>query len=196
MMPDGNAQRAVRDAMTNTCTRAAAMTGLLLLLLVAFAAAPAVSHLPGRPAVVGKVPSVPLAGRVTDAARLLDDPTKARLNARLAEFERATQHQFVVVTVPSLGGQDVKEFTTRLANAWGIGRAKERDGIVLLVAPNERKARIAVGYGLERDLPHVFCAEVMTNAMVPRFRKGDYGGGVEAGVAAIIARFVPARPQN
>jgi len=131
-------------------------------------------------------PSVALTGWVTDAAHVLDARETARLTARLQRFERETGHQLVVVTVPSLGGQDVKQYTTRLANAWGIGRAKQKDGIVILVAPNERQARIAVGYGLERQLPDAACKQIMEVEMIERFRKGDLGGGVDGGVAAII----------
>src|SRR6476659_7177855 len=92
--------------------------------------------------------AVPLAGRVTDAANVVSKQQEAALSDRLARFEDATKHQMVVVTVNSLGGRDVADYTRDLANAWGIGRKGYDDGVVVLVAPNERKVRIAVGDGL------------------------------------------------
>ena len=140
-------------------------------------------------AVAGAAPSVPLVGRVTDAAHLLTRQEEARLSAKLEKLEKATQHQMVVVTVKSLDGDDVAAFTTRLANSWGIGRKGYDDGVVLLVASKERKARIAVGYGLEKQLPDILCRHIMAQKIVPRFREGDMAGGIEAGVNALIARL-------
>ncbi len=131
-------------------------------------------------------PSIALAGRVTDAAHLLEVPEKASLDARLVAFEQATGHQLVVVTTPTLKGQDIAVFTRQLANAWGIGRAKYNDGIVVLVAPNERKVRIAVGRGLERRLTNAKAFRIIGAEMLPRFTNGDLPGGIEAGVSAII----------
>lgn len=91
-------------------------------------------------------------GRVTDDAKVLSDAQKQQIAARLADFERLTGHQMVVVTTPSLGGQDIALYATNLANKRGIGRRGVDDGILLLVAPNERKVRIAVGRGLESIL--------------------------------------------
>lgn len=95
----------------------------------------------------------------------------------------------VVATVRTLGGQDIATFTRNLANAWGIGRKDYNDGVVLLVAPNERKARIAVGLGLEKALPDALCRQIMDEQMLPRFREGDLSAGIEAGVDALIARL-------
>lgn len=131
-------------------------------------------------------PKIALTGRVTDAAHILNDTQKASLSKRLEKLERKTGHQMVIVTVPTLGGQDVAAFTQMLGNAWGIGRAAQDDGVVLLVAPNERKARIAVGDGLEKTLPNAVCDKIMTNRILPRFRAGDLPGGIEAGIDAII----------
>jgi uncharacterized protein len=131
-------------------------------------------------------PNIALTGRVTDAAHILDDAREASLSRRLEQLERKTGHQMVVVTVPTLGGQDVAAFTRALGNAWGIGRAKQDDGVILLVAPNERKARIAVGYGLEKTLPNAVCDKIMGDQILPRFRAGDLPGGIEAGASALI----------
>lgn len=133
--------------------------------------------------------SVPLAGRVTDAAKVLTVEQEASLSAKLEELERATGHQMVVATVPTLGGQDVAQFTRNLANSWGIGRKGYDDGVVLLIAPNERKARIAVGYGLEKKLPDALCQQIMAEEIIPRFRQGKLASGIESGVNALVARL-------
>ncbi len=103
------------------------------------------------------------------------------------QLEAATGHQMVVVTVSTLGGQDIASFTTELGNAWGIGSAERDDGIVLLVAPNERKVRIAVGYGLEKRLPDSLCQKIIDEDIIPHFRQRNLPGGIEAGVTALVA---------
>src|SRR5258705_2078361 len=135
------------------------------------------------------LPALPLAGRVTDAAHILSAEQVAKLTAKLEQLEVATHHQMVIATVPTLGGRDVADFTKDLSNSWEIGRKGFNDGVVLLVAPNERKVRIAVGYGLEKTLTHAVCQQIIDNAMVPRFRHGDLVGGIEAGTDALIARL-------
>nr|WP_295662748.1 TPM domain-containing protein [Polymorphobacter sp.] len=131
-------------------------------------------------------PAIALAGRVTDEAHVLDAPAKAQLNRQLAAWEAATGHQMVVVTVRSLHGRDIKAFTTQLGTKWGVGRGQYDDGVILLVAPVERKVRIAVGYGLERSLPEAWCHRVILGEMIPRFRTGDHAGGLTAAVTAIV----------
>ena len=130
-----------------------------------------------------------LTGRVTDAADLLTPAQEAALSAKLERLERTTQHQMVVVTVPSLGGSDIATFTADLANSWRIGRKDHDDGAVLLIAPSERKVRIAVGYGLEKILTDAVCKEIIQEQMLPSFRKGDLPHGIGAGVDALIARL-------
>jgi uncharacterized protein len=134
-----------------------------------------------------QTPAIQLAGRVTDAAEILNPAQESALTAKLEEFERKTKHQMVIVTVPSLGGQDIAIYTRDLANRWGIGREDQDDGVVLLVAPNERKVRIAVGYGLEQTLTQPVCAQIIKEEMIPRFSKGDLPGGVDAGTDALMA---------
>jgi uncharacterized protein len=143
-----------------------------------------------KPPVVRVAPaSLQLTGRVTDAAHILSPEQQGRLSVKLEQLERSTQHQLVVVTVPTLGGRDVADYTRDLSNRWGIGRKGYNDGVVLLVAPVERKVRIAVGYGLEGKLTHDVCQQVIEKTMLPRFREGDVPGGVEAGTDALIARL-------
>lgn len=131
-------------------------------------------------------PKVDLAGRVTDAADILNQRQKAALSRQLEELERSTGHQMVIVTVSALDGQDVAAFTRELANAWGVGRAEQKDGVVFLIAPNERKVRIAVGTGLERTLPDHLCKKIIDDEILPRFKMGDLPGGIDAGAAALM----------
>ncbi len=133
--------------------------------------------------------SLALVGRVTDAAEILTPAQEAALSGKLERAERMTRHQMVVVTVPTLGGMDVATFAKNLANSWGIGRKGYNDGVVLLVAPNERKVRIAVGYGLEKTLTDALCKQIIDEQMLPRFRVGDLPKGIEAGVDSLIAQL-------
>lgn len=132
---------------------------------------------------------VALLGRVSDHADILNPSEEAALSARLEALENRTGHQMVIVSVISLEGEDVAVFTRDLANAWGIGRADYDDGVVLLVAPNERKVRIAVGYGLEATLPDALCKQIIDGAMLPRFRQNDLAGGVVAGADALLTEL-------
>lgn len=130
-----------------------------------------------------------LAGRVTDGAEILEPAAEAKLSGKLETLERATGRQLVVVTVPTLGGRDIAAFTRDLGNAWGIGREKEDDGVILLVAPNERQVRIAVGHGLEGTLTDDICSQIIESEMLPHFRRSDLRGGIEAGVDALVSRL-------
>jgi uncharacterized protein len=136
-----------------------------------------------------RTPAIPLSGRVTDAAGTLGPAQEAALSAKLEGLERLTKRQMVIVTVPSLGGQDIAAYTRNLANSWGIGRKGYNDGVVLLVAPNEQRVRIAVGLGLEEVLTHEVCQGIIDNSMLPRFRAGDLIGGIEAGTDALIVHL-------
>lgn len=138
----------------------------------------------------GTVAHQTLPSHIDDAAGILSAAQKAPLETRLAAFERMTGHQFVVVTTPSLGGQDIALYATDLANKRGIGRRGQDDGILLLVAPGERKARIAVGRGLETRLPDAAASEIMEMAILPLFRRGDIPGGIDAGASMIIGKMM------
>jgi uncharacterized protein len=128
----------------------------------------------------------PLTGIVVDAARVLDPQGKSALEARLKDYEARSQHQLVVATVPSLEGYEVRDYGNRLFRAWALGDKARNDGVLLLVAPNERKVAIEVGYGLEGDLTDALSRVIIENAIVPRFKAGDFTGGVTAGVDDII----------
>jgi len=137
----------------------------------------------------GASSNLALAGLVTDAAGVIAPDQKQALTAKLAKFEADTKHQMVIVTVPSLGGEDVAKFTLKLANRWGIGRKGYNDGVVLLVAPSEHKVRIEVGRGLESILTNELCAQIMADKLLPRFKAGDMFGGIDAGTDALIGKL-------
>lgn len=165
-----------------------------IILVPACSRGPTTDTLPRREDPAGAPASIALAGRVTDAAQILTPEQEAGLSDRLAALERATTHQMVVATVPTLGGQDIAAYTTHLANRWGIGRRGHDDGVVLLVAPDERKVRIAVGRGLAAVLTDALCQQIIDERMLPRFRQGDVAGGIDAGLAALITRLDPPVP--
>lgn len=122
-----------------------------------------------------------LTGRVVDAADLIPDLIEADLTTQLAELERDTKAQMVVVTTSSLDGLTIQDYGLRLGRGWGLGDKERDDGLLLIVAPNERKVRIEVGYGLEKSLPDDRCAEFI-EMMLPSFSDGDYVAGIENGV--------------
>jgi len=141
-------------------------------------------------------PTIALAGRVTDAANVLDAAQEASLSQRLEQLEHETRRQMVIVTVPTLGGRAIDAFTRDLGNAWGIGRADYDDGLILLIAPHERQVRIAVGYGLEKVLPDALCKKIIDEKMLPPFREGDLPRGIEAGARALIDRLAALGPAS
>lgn len=136
-----------------------------------------------------------LSGRVVDAANILSAETETDLTARLEALETQSQRQLVVATIPDLEGNDVADYGYRLGRAWGIGDKDRNDGVILLIAPNERRMRIEVGYGLEPVLTDALSAEIIRNEITPRFRDGDFDGGVTAGVEA-IARQLTLPPEE
>ncbi len=127
-----------------------------------------------------------LTGRVVDAAHILDPATVAALEARLAAQEAKTTDQVVVATVPSLQGTSVEDYANRLFRAWQIGQKTKNNGVLLLVAPNERKVRIEAGYGLEGILTDAVSSLIIRNAIVPSFKAGDMAGGVRKGTDAVL----------
>ena len=121
-------------------------------------------------------------GPVNDFANILDDAAEARLRALIEAVERDTTAEIAVATVPSLEGSSVEEMATRYFNHWGVGQKALNNGVLLLVAPNEREVRIEVGYGLEPILPDGLAGEVIRKNVLPKFRDGDYPGGIAAAV--------------
>lgn len=130
-----------------------------------------------------------LTGRVVDAASIIPDDVEARLTQKLEALETQSQRQLVVVTLPSLQGYDISDYGYQLGRHWGIGDKERNDGALLIVAPNERKLRIEVGYGLEPVLTDGLSSLIINQTIVPRFKEGDMAGGIEAGSDAIIAQL-------
>lgn len=127
-----------------------------------------------------------LTGRVVDQAGILSPPTRARLTKLLAAHEQATSNQVVVVTLESLQGYAIDDFGYQLGRHWGIGQQGKNNGALLIVAPNIRKVRIEVGYGLEGDLTDARAHQIIQTVILPYFRKNDYEGGILAGTQAML----------
>jgi uncharacterized protein len=127
-----------------------------------------------------------LTGRVVDAAGVLDANTRAMLTSELAAFEAQTSNQVVVATVTSLQGLDVETYANRLFREWRLGRKDKDNGVLLLIAPADRKLRIEVGYGLEGVLPDAIAKLIIEEALVPRLRAGRFDTAALAGVDEII----------
>jgi uncharacterized protein len=127
-----------------------------------------------------------LSGRVVDDADLLSAADEQQLTTDLKALEDKSSDQFVVVTLPSLQGYTIEDFGYQLGRHWGIGTEKLSNGVLLIVAPNERKVRIEVGYGLEGTLTDALSSIIIDNAILPRFRAGDYAAGIKDGVRDVI----------
>lgn len=128
-----------------------------------------------------------LTGRVVDQAGLLSAEQRAQLTTDLEAFENKSTDQIVVVTVPSLQGYPIDEYGYKLGRAWGIGQKGKDNGVLLIVAPNERKVRIEVGRRLEPLLPDGAAGTIISRTILPSFRRNDFPGGIKAGVASIKA---------
>jgi len=126
------------------------------------------------------------AGRITDLANVIDAATEAGLDRRIDQLEQKTTAEIAVVTVPSLDGAPVEDYAVRLFKDWGIGQAKQDNGVLVLVAPTEGEMRIEVGYGLEGVLPDGLAGQIIREQFIPRFRDDDYNGGIRDGVARVI----------
>lgn len=129
----------------------------------------------------------PLRAHVNDYAGMLSSGAVQELEQRLSVFERSDSTQIVVLTVPTLAGENPEEYSIKVAEAWRIGQKGVDNGAILLIAKQERKVRIEVGRGLEGKLTDLVSGRIIRNEMAPRFKGGDFDGGVIAGVAAIMA---------
>lgn len=124
-------------------------------------------------------------GYVTDFAEILSPETESMLESELVEFTASTTIEIAVVTVNSLDGDDVATYANELFREWGIGKKETNNGLLLLVAPNERELRIEVGYGLEGVVPDITAGQIIDDIITPAFKLGDYDGGVTAGVQVL-----------
>lgn len=150
----------------------AALSGLLLLAV---------------PAAAQNFPK--LTGRVVDQADIIPPAEEANLNTQLEQLERTTGHQLVVATVTDLEGNDVGDYGYKLGRAWGIGGKANNDGVIFLIAPNERRMNISVGYGLEPVLTDALSGRIIRDDVTPLFKQGDMPGGIQAGVNAIAQQI-------
>jgi len=130
-----------------------------------------------------------LSGRVVDAANLLSPEAEQSLTARLQALEESTGRQMVVATIPDLQGYPIEDYGYQLGRSWGIGDAKRDDGVLLIVAPNDRKVRIEVGYGLEPILTDSLSSVIIQSRILPAFRSGDMEAGIVAGAEAVAAQL-------
>jgi uncharacterized protein len=133
-------------------------------------------------AVLAQIPVPPLEARVTDLTSTLTPAQRQALESKLEAFERRKGSQLAVLIVPSTAPEDIAEFGIRVAEAWKLGRRGIDDGAILIVAKNDRRMRIEVGYGLEGVLTDAICRRIIEETIAPRFRTGDYYGGIDAGL--------------
>ncbi|MBV9567698.1 MAG: TPM domain-containing protein [Hyphomicrobiales bacterium] len=128
-----------------------------------------------------------LTGRVVDAANLLTPEARARLEEKLKAYEDKTSDQVVVATVPSLGELSIEDYANKLFRSWGIGQKTKNNGALLLIAPKEHKLRIETGYGAEGVLTDAASSTILNTIIAPKFRHGDFAGGIDAGVDQMLA---------
>ena len=157
--------------------------GLLTALLLA---------LTGQAALAQNFPK--LSGRVVDQANLLDPQQEAALTAKLQGLETRSKRQLVVATLSSLEGYEISDYGYRLGRQWALGQdgkgeTEKDNGAILIVAPKERKMRIEVGYGLEPVLTDGLSSTIIRNDITPRFKAGDFAGGINAGVDRIVTQL-------
>ncbi|HYU34220.1 MAG TPA: TPM domain-containing protein [Thermoanaerobaculia bacterium] len=139
-----------------------------------------------------------LSGRVVDEAGMLPPDARQRIEQKLAAYEQRTGSQVVVLTVDSLQGDPIEDFSVRVAQTWKLGQKGKDNGVLFLIAKQEHLLRIDVGYGLEPELTDAESGRILDNVVRPAFRNGDFAGGIEKGVDAILAALggaeVPATP--
>ena len=128
-----------------------------------------------------------LTGRVVDQAGVISSEDRADIAAKSQALEQQSGTQLVVATVKSLEGSDIETYANQLFRSWKLGQADKDNGVLLLVAPNEHKVRIEVGYGLEGTLTDALSSVIISSAIIPRFKRGDFSGGIERGVDGIIS---------
>ena len=152
-----------------------AFAGMTIVLLALLLAAPALAQTFPK-----------LTGRVVDQAGLLNPAQTVDLTSKLEALETRTGRQLVVATVNSLEGRSIEDYGYRLGREWGIGQEEKDDGVVLLVAPNEKKVRIETGYGARVFLTDAVSSVIIRESILPRFKEGDMAGGIAAGAERII----------
>lgn len=135
------------------------------------------------------LPLPPLSARVIDQTATLSEPQRAALDAKLAAFEAAAGPQIVVLMVPTTAPEDIADYTQRLGDAWKIGRREVGDGVLVVVAKDQRRVRISPAKALEGAIPDLAARQIIDRQIAPAFREGDYARGLDAAVDALIARI-------
>jgi len=128
-----------------------------------------------------------LTGRVNDNAQILSENSRQLLSEKLKEHEDRTTNQVVILTIPSLQGESIEDYSNKVFIEWGLGQKDKDNGILIVVVPDERKMRIEVGYGLEARMTDLLAGRIIREVMTPRFREGDYDGGLTEGALAVIS---------
>jgi uncharacterized protein len=128
-----------------------------------------------------------LHGHVNDYAGILSPETVQKIETELADFEKSDSTQIVVLTIPTLEGENIEDYAIKVAEVWKIGQKGKDNGVILLIAKQERKLRVEVGRGLEGKLTDLMSGRIIRNEIAPYLRAGDFNGGIENGVSAIIA---------
>ena len=137
-------------------------------------------------------------GRVRDGADILSPEAEADLTAKLDQAEEDYGPQMAIVTVPTLEGYSIEDFSLAYANAWGLGDAARDDGLMIFVAPNEKSVRIEVGLGLEDTFTDAYCQQVIDNVLLPAFRRGEFETGLQSATQVLVGRMrqSPTVPAN
>lgn len=128
-----------------------------------------------------------LQGYVNDYAGMMSPSTKSKIEQGLKAFEQSDSTQLVILTIPSLEGENIEEFSIKVAEAWKIGQQQKDNGIIFIVSKQERKIRIEVGRGLEGRLTDLMAGRIIDQVIKPRFKQGDFDGGFIAGASALIS---------
>lgn len=140
-----------------------------------------------------------LTARVTDLTGTLSQQEQAALESRLAQFEQEKGSQIAVLLVPTTAPEAIEQYSMRVVEAWKLGRGKVDDGVLVLVAKDDRKMRIEVGYGLEGAIPDVIAKRIVSDVMAPAFRQGNFYGGIDAALGyitrLIAGEGLPAPPK-
>ena len=152
-----------------------------------FSAALLLVAAPARADDASMPPFPQLSGPVVDQANIIPPAVRASLEQKLRAYDESSGNQLVVVTVPTLGGYPIEYWGYQLGRHWGIGQKGQNTGALLIVDASEHKLRIEVGYGLEGTLTDAMSDDIIRNSIVPKFKQGDYGGGISDGVDRILA---------
>jgi uncharacterized protein len=137
-----------------------------------------------------------LSGRVVDEARILSAETSGRIDAELRTLEQKTSAQVAVLTVENLDGEAVEDYAIKVASTWKLGQKGKDNGVLFLIAKNDRKMRIEVGYGLEGNIPDALAKRILDGIARPAFRAGDFSAGIEKSISAITALIQGANPDE